>query len=232
MKNRKILVFVLAAILVTEVVFLLATSEPKETIRDSFERQTANLSPAQKVQVAKSIYFSRNKREPTKLEDLSEFLDVAQIRSLVSEQELASLFSTRSSKQGAVEKDLQQTLEYFQKRLLGARPPSVQFASLRDPFRPYDPSPLEGATQSKSPLETFDISEMTLTAVVESEGSLKGYVTVPTGQGFMVGKGDTIGKNGGQVAEVFADKLVVMESFKDYTGSINTRTREIFLRGR
>lgn len=232
MKNRKKLIYALLAILTVELVFLLITSEPNETAREAFERQTANLSPIQRVQVAKSLYFSQHKRQPTKLEDLAEYLDVAQIRRTVSENDLATVFTAVGAKKGSVETDLQQTLEYFQKRLLGAKPPMVQFASLRDPFRPYDPNPLEGATQSKSPLETFDISEMTLTAVVESEGSLKGYVTVPTGQGFMVSKGDTIGRNGGQVVEVFVDKVVVMESFKDYTGAISTRTREIHLRGR
>ncbi|MCS6960944.1 MAG: pilus assembly protein PilP [Deltaproteobacteria bacterium] len=234
LRNKRLVVWILVLIVFVEIAFLLFTFESKSSQKENFAKQTEHLSSRQKLEVARNAYFLKYNKNPSNISDLEEFLDVGTILKEIPKKDLEVFFlgQSGSSRAGSIEQDLVANLEYFQKKLLGETKPNIEFATLRDPFRPYDPKPLEGATQTKSPLEMVDLSEVALTAVLETEGALKGFVTLPTGQGFLVGKGDTIGKNGGQIAEVYTNKIVVLETVKDFAGNLTTKTREIFLRGK
>ncbi len=246
--KKKYLIYILSIIIVAQVAFLILTYEKSETVDEAFLRQTKDLTLEQRLNAAVNFYRAKNSKNPESVNDLREFLGEEGIKHLLksyspdvineflkgNQSTAASTLKILNSKSDANSaiKDLERTIYYFQAKLGINNDSVIQFSNLRDPFRPFDLAPLEGALEQRSPLETVDVSELTLTAVIESEGTLKAYVTLPTGQGFMISKGDSIGRNRGQVIDIFSDKIVILETVKDYSGMLSTKTREIYLRAR
>lgn len=98
----------------------------------------------------------------------------------------------------------------------------------RDPFAPYNmaPKPREGAT----PLEQYSLSELKVTAILEGSGAPKAMIEDLRGRGYTVEKGTKLGPNGGEIVEIHADRIIVLEAEQDFTGEIKSRTIELFLR--
>lgn len=98
----------------------------------------------------------------------------------------------------------------------------------RDPFKPFDfsPTPPAGATA----LERYDLGQLKLTAVLGGMDEPTAVVENSVGKGFTVRRGTKIGLNGGEVIEVFPDKLVILETRTDFTGQERNRRVEMPLR--
>jgi type IV pilus assembly protein PilP len=105
---------------------------------------------------------------------------------------------------------------------------------LRDPFRSFEWERREIAAQNAvmvgSPLEQFDVSQLSVIAVVWKTGSARALVEDPAGQSYIIGKGTRIGKNEGTVTEIDDNLVVVNETYEDYLGNVTKKDIEIRIR--
>jgi type IV pilus assembly protein PilP len=105
--------------------------------------------------------------------------------------------------------------------------------NLRDPFRSFEWERKELASQETAvggPLEQFDVSQLSLIAVVWKTGSARALVEDPGGQSYIVGRGTRIGKNDGTVTQIDDNLVVVNETYEDYLGNITKKDIEMRIR--
>jgi Tfp pilus assembly protein PilP len=102
----------------------------------------------------------------------------------------------------------------------------------RDPFRNFKwerPDRL-AAQMIEGPLEQFDLSQLSLVAVVWKTGNARALIQDPSGASYIVAEGAKIGKNAGFVTEIFDGSVVVKETYVDYLGHETTKDIEMRLR--
>jgi type IV pilus assembly protein PilP len=104
--------------------------------------------------------------------------------------------------------------------------------NLRDPFRSFEWERKETAALDVvgGPLEQFDVSQLSVIAVVWKIGSARALVEDPTGQSYIIGKGTRIGKNEGLVTQIDDNLVVVNETYEDYLGNVTKKDIEIRIR--
>lgn len=109
-----------------------------------------------------------------------------------------------------------------------------------DPFEPF----MQGASEQESgeedegaelqrrrpqtPLERIALSQLKLTAILRlaSDNDAIAMVEDSSGKGYVVKKGTWIGDQGGRVAEIRSDRIIVQEQYKDVFGKIAEREIE------
>lgn len=69
-----------------------------------------------------------------------------------------------------------------------------------------------------NPLESFDLPQFQLKAVIIGMGEPKAMVIAPDGKGYIIRKGMKFGKNKGVVVEISRDKVRVEERYLDLSG--------------
>jgi Tfp pilus assembly protein PilP len=74
-------------------------------------------------------------------------------------------------------------------------------------------------------LETLDISQLTISAIILMSSGNWALVRDSKGDGHVIRVGSRIGKNGGQVTEILQKKVVVREQYKDIRGRKIVRDR-------
>jgi type IV pilus assembly protein PilP len=93
-------------------------------------------------------------------------------------------------------------------------------AGRRDPFTPIiikeEKKALLGA---KTPLERFPISEFKLTGIVWGGLGYHAMLEGPDGKGYFVRRGMTIGPNRGKIKKITDRAMVVVETYKDPSGT-------------
>ena len=82
------------------------------------------------------------------------------------------------------------------------------FHSFLEEFQKKAEGPLDDEV-GRSPLEMFDVGEYTLIAVITGTPVPKAMITDPTGFGHVVRPGDRIGKQGGRVAAIYSNEVVI-----------------------
>lgn len=92
----------------------------------------------------------------------------------------------------------------------------------RDPFRPFFLD-LKANTSSKpsdqlTPLELFELEQLKLVAILTGMETPMAMVEDPEGKGYSVTIGTPIGKNGGRVARITKDDVVVEEEYYNSEG--------------
>ncbi len=80
------------------------------------------------------------------------------------------------------------------------------------------------------PLEQFDVSQLSIVAVVWNTGSMRALVEDPAGHSYIIGKGTRIGKNDGTVTEIDDNLVVVNETYEDYLGNVTKKDIEMRIR--
>lgn len=105
-------------------------------------------------------------------------------------------------------------------------------AGQRDPFRSFEWERKEIAAQDVvgGPLEQFDVSQLSVIAVVWKTGSARALVEDPAGQSYIIGKGTRIGKNDGMVTKIDDNLVVVNETYEDYLGNVTKKDIEMRIR--
>jgi len=103
---------------------------------------------------------------------------------------------------------------------------------LRDPFRSFEWERRELASEDVEggPLEQFDVSQLSVIAVVWKTGSARALVEDPGGQSYIIAKGTRIGKNDGTVTKIDDNLVVVNESYEDYLGNVTQKDVELRIR--
>ncbi len=108
-----------------------------------------------------------------------------------------------------------------------------------DPFEPFLHKAEAKATPGiqqilqirppRTPLEKVDLSQLKLTAVLQTSGQTQALVEEASGKGYVVTEGTYIGTQGGRVSKILKDRVVVKERYLDVFGKIAVRDRELKL---
>lgn len=96
-----------------------------------------------------------------------------------------------------------------------------------DPFKPFI-TEMEGGEEGKKKkpktyLETLDLSQLQLTAIIVSPNGNFAMVRDSKGLGYVIQKGTAIGTNGGVVEEVKDKEVLIREEYRDFRGEKKTR---------
>jgi|GEM_PF-663908 len=115
--------------------------------------------------------------------------------------------------QSSVEKDI---TEIIKKRS------SYIYSSVgkRDPFRSYfgDMKAVELDREPVSELQRYDITDLTMTAIVWGITEPRAIIVTPEKKSIIVKRGSFIGKNWGKVNAILQDKIEIVEVYKDPLG--------------
>jgi Tfp pilus assembly protein PilP len=104
----------------------------------------------------------------------------------------------------------------------------------RDPFRSFTWEQMalqQTQDLTGSPLERFDIGQLSLVAVVWKTGGSRALLQGPSGMNYIVTPGSKVGKNKGRVTEIGDNLVVVRETYVDFAGAETTKEIEMRLRG-
>lgn len=102
-------------------------------------------------------------------------------------------------------------------------------ANRRDPFRSFVQG-LYGADEGvASPLERFDLSQLTLMAIVWGTDSPKALIRDPAGKGYVVSEGAIVGKNKGRIVSIGDNLVLVKETYVDHLDRATTKAVEMRL---
>jgi type IV pilus assembly protein PilP len=104
-------------------------------------------------------------------------------------------------------------------------------AGRRDPFRSFILDRLhEDETQTKGPLEEYDLSQLQVAGLVWKAERRRALVIDPSGQGYVVEEGDRIGKNNGRVLTIGDSAMRVREEYVDFHGEATTKEIDMRIR--
>jgi Tfp pilus assembly protein PilP len=100
----------------------------------------------------------------------------------------------------------------------------------RDPYKSFEGKVVTKTVRNfENNLELFDLSELTLTAVVWGIAKPKALFRAPDGYSYIAQKGNRIGRNGGKIVKVARNKVYVQEEYRSPTGDITVRQLELDL---
>jgi len=103
----------------------------------------------------------------------------------------------------------------------------------RDPFRSFVlDEALRLTKHERGPLEQFDLSQLSVVAVVWGTQRPRALVTDPSGRGYVVQEGTTIGKNDGHVIRIGDTTMLVRETYVDYLGAATNKEIEMRVRSK
>lgn len=102
----------------------------------------------------------------------------------------------------------------------------------RDPFRNFkwDRPDRIREREVSGPLEQFDLSQLSLVAVVWKTGNARALVQDPSGESYIVAQGARIGKNEGTVTMISDNMVRVKETYVDFLGRETTKDIELRMR--
>jgi Tfp pilus assembly protein PilP len=103
----------------------------------------------------------------------------------------------------------------------------------RDPFRSFEwerLSRMEEDAELRGPLEQFDVTQLSLVAIVWNTGNARALVQDPSGVSYIIGEGTRLGKNEGRVTQIDDNLVVVKETYVDFLGQETTKDIEMRIR--
>ena len=101
----------------------------------------------------------------------------------------------------------------------------------RDPFRSFVMDrENSGEADAESPLQQFELGQLTISGVVWQADRRRALVLDPSGQAYVVKAGDHIGKNDGVITEISDSSLLVLESYVDFHGDKTEKEIELRIR--
>jgi type IV pilus assembly protein PilP len=109
-------------------------------------------------------------------------------------------------------------------------PYSYDPTSKADPFKSFitireELEEKEAREKPRTYLETLDLSQLTISAIILTGAEHWALVRDSKGDGHVIKVGTPIGRRGGRVTDILEDKVVVRESFRDIRGRELTRDR-------
>ena len=100
----------------------------------------------------------------------------------------------------------------------------------RDPFRSFRFVDEGAPNPGFGPLGDFELSQLSVVAVVWQANKPRGLVSDPGGRSFVVHEGSQIGKNNGRVIHIGDNLVLVKETFVDFEGKETTKDVEMRIR--
>jgi type IV pilus assembly protein PilP len=101
----------------------------------------------------------------------------------------------------------------------------------RDPFRSFEWERMVAEqTELRGPLEQFDVTQLSLVAVIWNAGRPRAMVQDPAGQTYIVAPGTRVGKNLGRVLTIGDNAVLIKETYVDLTGQETTKEIELSIR--
>jgi type IV pilus assembly protein PilP len=99
-----------------------------------------------------------------------------------------------------------------------------------DPFKSYVRQ-LVAIQQAdlSSPLQRFDLSQLTVTGIVWASERPRALIEDPTGKGYVVQTGAAIGKNRGRIVHIGDNKVTVKETYVDSADQATTTEVDMYL---
>lgn len=103
----------------------------------------------------------------------------------------------------------------------------------RDPFRSYrfEQESSSGLEEVAGPLESFELEQLSLVAVVWETPRPRALVADPSGRSYIVEEGTRVGKNEGRVIHIGDNLVLVKETYEDFAGERTTKDVEMRIRG-
>ena len=101
-----------------------------------------------------------------------------------------------------------------------------------DPFKPFlqlTPSKTYSKKGPQTPLQKYEISQLTLVAIITNPEGNIALVEDLTGKGYFLKKGTEIGKNDGTVKQILKDKVIIEEVYEDIFGQKKLNEISLFL---
>jgi Tfp pilus assembly protein PilP len=241
---------VAGVLLVAQGIFLLAFKTPEPVpIREAISRKVDSVDGVSntertrmKIQLAIQDFMMKNAmRLPTKLEELvPTYFDVVPVDPATNERFAYRVDGQRfyvgeaKSAQGESSEPGSKAEEALLIASLDQPDQGANFvydpSGKRDPFRSFNFAPPTDANAGKSQLETYDLGQLKLTAVLEGFDEPMAFVENAVGKGFPVKKGTKIGTGGGVIVDILKDRLLILETSTDFTGANRQRTVEMKIR--
>jgi len=97
-----------------------------------------------------------------------------------------------------------------------------------DPFRSFVRREPE-LEDDQSPLERFDLSQLSVSAIMWGSDRPRALITDPSGKGYIVSEGAAIGKNQGRVMKIDDNLIRVKETYVDFQDRATTKEVEMRL---
>jgi type IV pilus assembly protein PilP len=99
-----------------------------------------------------------------------------------------------------------------------------------DPFKSYVRQ-LVAIQQAdlSSPLQRFDLSQLTVTGIIWSNEKPRALIEDPTGKGYVVQTGAPIGKNRGRIVHIGDNRVTVKETYVDSADQATTTEVDMYL---
>ncbi len=93
----------------------------------------------------------------------------------------------------------------------------------RDPFIPLifkaEAKPQKGLI----PIESYEVSEFKLIAVLWDKTKYYAAITLPDGKSYTIKEGAKLGLHGGKVYKITKDSVIIRESVRDYRGVLSPK---------
>ena len=100
----------------------------------------------------------------------------------------------------------------------------------RDPFRSFVKTIANEQEGLETPLERFDLTQLTVTAIVWGVDPPRALLRDPAGKGYIVVEGTIVGKNKGRIIAIEDNLVRVKETYVDALGRAATKSVEMRLR--
>jgi type IV pilus assembly protein PilP len=113
----------------------------------------------------------------------------------------------------------------------GAQTAEYQYdpTNKRDPFRSFAKT-IESSDGTETPLERFDLTQLTVMAIVWGVDPPRALLRDPAGKGYIVVEGTVVGKNKGRIIAIEDNLVRVKETYVDALGRAATKSVEMRLR--
>ncbi len=104
---------------------------------------------------------------------------------------------------------------------------------LRDPFRNFKWERPDRVVDTSllGPLEQYDLSQLSLVAVVWKTGNARALIQDPSGESYIIAEGARLGKNAGTVLNIEDNSVRVKETYVDFLGRETTKDIELRMPG-
>jgi len=101
----------------------------------------------------------------------------------------------------------------------------------RDPFAPLLSKREAGKDKGISPLETYDVNEIKVIAILWAKTKYYAVLSLPDGKSYTVTDGAKVGTRSGVISKIVKDSMVIKERVRDARGVMNPRDTVLRLRG-